>query len=126
MESEAERLMEELSRDLGLPNERQDWGIINADPTRVREFLMYFDTQPLAPSQRFALGELIIASVNEAILGYPAEKTTIEEFVTFFKTHRDEIEWHLRYWTSLPSKEFPVSGVIRQILLQLNAELEKE
>lgn len=110
MESEAERLMEELSRDLGLCNEQQDWGIINADPTRVRHFLDYFDSQPLTSTQRFEMGELIIASVNEAILECQGSRITISR----------ETEENSQEEVVVPTgaKPFALEGILARLLLE--------
>jgi hypothetical protein len=64
----ADELLRELSVRLGLGYESQDWGIVNADPYRLREFISFYESEPLVPSQRFELGELILASANERLL----------------------------------------------------------
>lgn len=66
---EAEQGLKRLCESLHLQYEPQDWGIINADPQRLSEFIRYYEVTPsLATSQRFELAELILASANEYLL----------------------------------------------------------
>jgi hypothetical protein len=114
VETEADNLVQELSRDLGLAYELQDWGIINADPTRVREFINYFNKQALASTQRLEMGELIIASMNEAMLENSVDRETLQDFEAFIRNNEVELELKIQYWARLKCKdEFPVSPLIQ-------------
>jgi hypothetical protein len=114
----AEELLRELSSKLRLEFEVQDWGIVNADPGRLCEFIEFYETQALVPSQRFEVGELIIASANERLLaGAALDEEELQRFVYFMRQHRQEQEAHIAYWRELQSdSEFPIAEVLRQIL----------
>jgi hypothetical protein len=113
----AEELLRELSSRLGLSFETQDWGIVNANPWRLREFIYFYESEPLVPSQRFELGELILASANERLLaGTAKEDEDMHMFVDFVRNHWREQEAHLTYWLGLQSdEEFPITAVLKQI-----------
>ncbi len=113
----AEKLLHELSSRLGLGFESQDWGIINADPCRLREFICFYESEPLAPTQRFELGELILASANERLLaGATKENEEMQMFVNFVRNHWKEQEANVTYWLGLqPDEELPIAAVLKQI-----------
>lgn len=113
----AEELLRELSSRLGLRFESQDWGIVNANPWRLREFICFYESEALVPSQRFELGELILASANERLLaGTVKEDADMHLFVDFVRNHWREQETHITYWLGLQShEEFPITAVLKQI-----------
>ena len=63
-----EKDIQDLSERLGLVYHRQDWGICNADASRVAEFVQVCRTGGLTPPQQYAMGELVLASMNEALV----------------------------------------------------------
>lgn len=67
--------LERVSEELSLSNEPQDWGIVNADPGRVKFFIDYLN-EPNRHSEeiQYQLIELIIASYNVVL---PNLRTTI-------------------------------------------------
>jgi len=99
------------SKDLGLTFEEQDWGIINSDELRVKEFIDYFNKNYKTKSNTFKyyMFELIVASFNDAII----EKKT-EEIETVFKdfvdSHKNEEVYQsiFSYWIRIRDDEFPV------------------
>lgn len=113
----AEQLLRELSMRLGLAFESQDWGIVNADPCRLREFIGFYESEPLSVTQRFELGGLIVASANERLLAGASESDEeIQVFVGFVRQHKDELSVHLTYWSDLQiDEEFPVATVLKGI-----------
>lgn len=112
-----ENLLRDLSNRLGLTFESQDWGIVNSDPCRLWEFIHFYESEALTATQRFELGELIIASANERLMGDVDELNEgIQTFIDFIKAHKDEQSVHITYWSSLEAdEEFPVAAVLRTI-----------
>src|SRR4051812_25496382 len=112
----AERELKELCESLGLQFERQDWGIINADGQRLSEFVRYYEANPgLSATQKFELGELILASANERLVSgkepMPAERQI------FLRRNRNKLESQLGYWLNLrEAEEFPVADWLRRYL----------
>ncbi len=123
MMNNAEALLKNLSCELGLAYESQDWGIINADPKRLREFIQFYKTQYfcLSATQKFDLGELIMASANEAILEELITEETFTLFLQFIRKYRKELEYHLKYWSSLEdTEEFPIIQILAESVNKLN------
>jgi hypothetical protein len=107
----AERDLKQLCQSLGLPYERQDWGIINADGQRLSEFIAYYEAHPLSATQRFELGELILASTNERLL---SKESLPEILLPFLVRNRHILETQLEYWQNLQGAlEFPVGDWLR-------------
>jgi len=124
----ADELLRELSVRLGLGYESQDWGIVNADPYRLREFISFYESEPLVPSQRFELGELILASANERLLvGATDENEDMQMFVDFVRNHWQVQEAHIAYWLALqPDDEFPIAALLKRIGCESFLGLKKE
>ena len=113
MAQEAQRQLLELSEALGLEYEQQDWGIVNADAHRLVEFIAYYEENAeLSATQRFELGELILASANEHLASGSAPMPSVVR--PFLMRHRNEFEVHVEYWLSLrDAAEFPVANWLR-------------
>ncbi len=106
-------LLEQLSVQLGLRYESQDWGIQNADPDRLEEFLRFYETAPLAPTQRFEMGELVLASANDALVRGRVDPSRLRELKNFVTRNRANLQPHLAYWAALtPATEFPLAAVL--------------
>lgn len=60
--------IEYLCDRLQLSFESQDWGIVNATPQRLSEFMSFYSCERLSRTQQIYMMELIIASANEAII----------------------------------------------------------
>lgn len=103
-----------LCMDLGLQYEPQDWGIANADGGRLAEFIEFFQRHTnLSASQRFELGELILASANEALRA----NEKLDDVVTFLRSEGDSFQAHLDYWRTLDDiVEFPLGEWLRRSL----------
>jgi hypothetical protein len=107
----AEQELRQLCQSLGLLYEPQDWGIINADERRLSEFIAYYEANPLSVTQRFELGELILASANERLL---RNESLPEALLAFLARHRSELSTQLEYWRNLwDDQEFPVGNWLR-------------
>ena len=99
----------------------QDWGIINCDGNRINEFMDFYKLK----EQLFTVAlqdilELIIASMNEAIIEGKSDNKLQERFINFIqevkKNERrsDLFNLTLNYWNSLSSEldKFPVSKLL--------------
>lgn len=102
--------LRELSAQLGLQWEEQDWGIVNADPGRLSEFITFYQSTPgLSPTQRFELGGLILASANEYLVN--GEKPLPESVARFLVGNCQAFKAQLEYWLTLgDTKEFPLTN----------------
>lgn len=60
-----------LSAALGFAAASQVWGIVNANGTRLAEFVSYFEHEPLNETEAFEVAGLIVASANEVLLEDP-------------------------------------------------------
>jgi hypothetical protein len=112
-----EELLKQLSKSLNLEFFPQDWGIINADPKRVEEFINYYkNNQSLYSNQKFVIQELIIASFNEAMDEGIVSEAMETKFVNFLISNKQDLEFHLKYWSSLEdSEEFPISDFLKKL-----------
>src|SRR5271170_4960642 len=97
----ADKDIQALSDKLTLLYERQDWGIINADATRVGEFIQFCRNAKLAPAQQFAMGELVLASMNEARADGTANANLLNEFRLFLQSNFHGLPQQIKYWASL-------------------------
>ena len=110
-------LLKQLSERLNLSFEYQDWGIINADSRRIREFIHCFEDNPeFTDAQKYDLFELVIASVNDALeegIVWIDDWKLYKEFIWKYKdVYRSQID----YWSSLPDTgEFPIAELLRDI-----------
>jgi len=108
----AEQELRHLCQALGLLYEPQDWGIINADERRVSEFIAFYEANPLSETQRFELGELILASANECLVG---SESPPEALLPFLIRNRHALGTQLEYWLNLRDDlEFPVGNWLRR------------
>ncbi|WP_438007154.1 hypothetical protein WME89_53030 [Sorangium sp. So ce321] len=114
MTSRANSDLMELSQALGLKYEPQDWGIVNADAGRLEEFVAYYDEHPtLSSTQRFELGELVLASANEVLLATP--KAALVGLSTFLAQHAKDFMDQVKYWESVNDlEEFPLSAWLQE------------
>ncbi len=93
-----------------------DWGIINADADRVDEFIEFVDqNSTLDKSTKFEFVELIIASMNEAILQKLDTADVYSKFLEYIKRIESDNYYSssIDYWKSLNSNEdFPVTKLL--------------
>ena len=104
--------LQQLCDELRLQWEPQDWGIVNADGSRLSEFLDFYQSRSnLSSNQMFELGELILASANEVLV---AEGKLDERLPDFLLKNRNSFQAHILYWQGLEnSSEFPVAEWLR-------------
>ncbi len=105
-----------LSTALGLVENDQDWGICNADPSRVLEFIQFYKNNSVDdPWEPEALSELIFQSMNDAMEESRDDDELHDQFCAFIKTHASEFPKTLRYWISLSeNEEFPIAKIVRK------------
>jgi hypothetical protein len=108
--SPEDRQILELSTALGLEYQRQDWGIINANPDRVMEFLQFCEASTLTPAQEYAMVELILASMNALLTKEKLKPETVSAFSQFLGKQHNGLSTQLDYWSALnnDSGEFPI------------------
>jgi hypothetical protein len=100
-----------LSGTLGLADESQDWGIINANAGRLDEFVGFLN-DTLEPTEVFQLVELVLASANERLVEDP--EADLDDAMRTVAGHREAAEAHLDYWRSLDdTQEFPLGAWLR-------------
>ena len=103
----------EINKQLNLSYEPQDWGIANAAPGRVIEFIDFYESRESTPNQKDDLMELIIASINDGLLDEPLSDADLERCRQFIRSHKDDAPYQRRYWRSLANEdEFPVAGFL--------------
>ena len=113
----ADKHIQELSDRLGLVHYQQDWGICNADAGRVGEFIQVCRSGGLTPPQQYAMVELVLASMNEALSVGADHAEHVSDFSGFLTLCLHGLEPQIRYWASLPDdEEFPLSAVLERQL----------
>lgn len=110
--------IEKLSSALGLEPFEQDWGICNADPRRLSEFIRFFQTNTVDdPWEPEALAELIFESMNDALDGPSVAAELEEQFRAFVRNNSCTFPQTLGYWRTLVGNdEFSASRLIDDAL----------
>ena len=104
--------MTRLSARLGLADDSQDWGIINADPERLEEFAALFESEELSSTERYEVSDLVLASANERLLIDPSDDLAIVE--RLLGALEEVAELHVSYWRRLEDpEEFPLGHWLR-------------
>ncbi len=94
-------------------------GIENSDGTRVLEFIEYFSVSNFSFSMKYTFLELILASMNDAILNNIADSNLIERFYEFIKPILIDNRYypHIPYWISIKSEtEFPIGLLLERYI----------
>jgi hypothetical protein len=117
-----EKNREKLSQDLGLKYESQDWGIINANHKRIREFIDYYQKSNHLIFLKYDLIELIIASFNDYEISDLKDNELEIKFSDFIKKACAEIDLNVynpfQYWIDIADEmEYPVGKKISTIIL---------
>ena len=106
--------IEQLSTKLGLMNEKQDWGIANADFARTDEFIRCALEANLTLAQQYAMTELVLASVNEAMLEGRFTQELKSSFSVFLRSELHGLPDQIRYWSKLSDhREFPLASFLK-------------
>jgi len=105
-----------LSERLGLRFQTQDWGILNSDPDRLEEFVRFYETTDLAPTQRYELGDLVLASANDALVKQELDENRLQELAAFIARNRASLQTRIDYWAGLAGdSEFPIAGALKRL-----------
>jgi hypothetical protein len=104
-----------LSEALGLNQDfTQDWGICNADATRVVEFIEFYgDHIVVHPYEPEALAELILESFNDLLLNGDATEEQELAMHTFIEVNHTSFPMAMEYWGSMDTEAYPVSKYVR-------------
>jgi hypothetical protein len=102
----------DLSEALGLADEPQDWGIVNADATRLEEFATFLAERMLTSTQVFMLMELLLASANDRLLEDP--HTDLTSITTALHDHPAAGALNYDYWSNLNDPTlYPIAPWLR-------------
>lgn len=103
----AEAGLRALCEALGLPYEPQDWGIVNADPARLEEFMSYLLGSTLTATQKYEMAELILSSANERLVG--GGSLDFEDLIRVIRREPAAFATPLAYWRGIADgTEFPL------------------
>jgi hypothetical protein len=106
---------QKLTTALHLKDFEQDWGICNADASRLPEFLDFYESNVVEhPWEPEALAELILESTNDAISEGMLQPEVRARVIGFLRAHAKEFPHQRGYWLGLNDSEFPVVGLFRE------------
>jgi hypothetical protein len=107
--------LERLSKQLSLIPHSQDWGICNADASRLEEFLDFYDSHiPEDPFELEDLAELILQSAEDAINSGDLEPALRVRLIKFIADHGQDFPDTLEYWSELEDEDWRVPALIRE------------
>jgi hypothetical protein len=107
--------LERLSTQLSLVPHSQDWGICNADSSRLEEFLNFYDSHhPEDPYELEFLAELILQSAEDAMVAGEPEKPMRDRLIKFIADHGQDFPDTLEYWSELEEDDWQIPGLIRE------------
>lgn len=104
----------------------QDWEYIAADPTRLSEFISYYESLELSVEEKFALMIVIVGSYNDAISD-GEEQNAAWQKIRYFLTNDVMIHWNtIMYWALLDDEIdledcFAVTPQMREIVDDLGS-----
>lgn len=108
-----------VCQELGLEN-TMDWGIINSDGSRVREFIQYINQNKSVPFQiHYMFLDLILASMNDSIVEGKCNNKLKEEFYEYILPILGDKKYypHVTYWKGISSEdEFPIGFLLSEYL----------
>jgi hypothetical protein len=109
-----------LSKQLGLIPYSQDWGIANADASRLEEFLDFYDSHiPEDPFETEALAELIFQSAEEAIAMGGLESIDVGRLASFIRRNQSSFPQVLEYWRNLEKGDWRLPTLIHETLFEI-------
>lgn len=108
--------LKEVTQELNLQYEPQDWGIVNAAAGRLNEFLTYYqEKRELDSNANYCLFELLIASFNEALLEGELDEMNKMRILKFISARKGNnlFEPIFSYWRRIGNtNEYPVGLLI--------------
>lgn len=118
----AAEAIDRLSSDLGLAEVGQDWELEAANPSRVAEFLDYYETRQLNDDERFTLMSLIIASFDEFL--YSGRDEVLQDrIVARMSAEFDLLNYLVQHWAfpdvtdeEIAENSFYFTPIARQIM----------
>ena len=112
--------LERLSKQLSLIPHSQDWGICNADATRLEEFLDFYGSHvPVDPYELEALAELIFQSAEEAIAAGGLETIDVGRMASFIRKNQSSFPVALEYWRNLETGDWHLPTLIHETLFEM-------
>lgn len=109
-----------VCKELNLIN-TPDWGIINADSSRVEEFIDYVLNHDILDfSIKYEFLELIISSMNAALVENKSNCCLKLKFYRYIKPllYNTNYYPHIPYWISIKSRdEYPVGELLKSYLI---------
>ena len=107
--------IERLSTQLSLIPHSQDWGICNADASRLEEFLEFYDSHvPEDPYELEDLAELIFESAEDAMVADELEPEIRLRLIKFVADHSQDFPNTLQYWSELDQEDWQIPGLIHE------------
>lgn len=107
--------LQELCEALGLQYFEQDWGLINADPNRLREFISYYESRSFTPAQRYDMVDLILASANEGLEAHQLSSADAQDAAEVAARHAPEAPVAVAHWIGSDSG-YPIGQFLRERL----------
>ena len=120
-----------LADRLGLPHDplMQDWELQVADPSRIDEFLMAYRVESLSVDERFALMEILIASIDEIETSEIEELPAWREVESWLKASPELHAITVHYWSHLddsrPEYCFRVTRPMRRVWAEIQPALRE-
>jgi hypothetical protein len=112
--------LERLSTQLSLIPFSQDWGICNADASRLEEFLDFYDSHiPEDPFELEALAELIFQSAEETIAAGGLESIDVGRLASFIRKNQSGFPMALEYWRNLETGDWRLPTLIHETLFEM-------
>jgi hypothetical protein len=112
--------LERLSTQLSLVPHSQDWGICNADASRLEEFLDFYDSHIAEdPYELEALAELIFQSAEESIAAGGLEAIDVGRVASFIRKNQSSFPQTLEYWRNLETGDWHLPTLIHETLFEM-------
>lgn len=113
-------VIEKLSKELNISNKYyEDWEYINADKTRINEFIDYYCSNNLNDIEKFTLMILIISSCDDAVRTDSLEKKTWENIKRILITEKDIHLSTIEYWSCFEKSiedAFYITPLVREVI----------
>ena len=111
--SSGEQQLKDLEVALRLDWDDQDWGLVNADPSRVLEFTAFFEQNY---DEQWSAGtvaefvDLVLESASEAMREDP--RFPIRSIDQFLTLAAPLVPTQMNYWTS---RDWPITAHLREL-----------
>lgn len=117
------KTLKDIHQDLSLSHPPdQDWGLVNGETGRTKDFIEYFNNneQFIDKPTRLSYLDLVISSYNQNVLENKNIKHLYKPFKDYILKHNESFyDVIIGYWISIrDDDEFPVGYVIEEIIDQ--------